>query len=106
MPRYSTHGGITDASDKPTGEAVLAATHGSVNLVEAIKAAWRLRYYGYHDWALAGGVDECRHGIAAGIHCARCDELLLNEAYKQVSSPNFVIVTNNGVATNRWQEAR
>lgn len=31
MPRYSTHGGTTDASDNPTGEAVLAATHSSAH---------------------------------------------------------------------------
>ena len=62
-------------------------------LQDVIKAAWRLRFYGYHDWALAGGVNNCPHGIGEGIHCARCDELLLRKTYERMTSPN-VKLTN------------
>lgn len=60
----------------------------NAQLQEVVKAAWRLRFYGYHDWAIAGGVDNCPHGIGSGIHCARCDELLLRKTYEQMTSPN------------------
>ncbi len=73
---------------KCDGSQPFAEAHGSANLSDVVKAAWRLRYYGYRDWTISGGIDECAHGIAKGIHCERCDELLLRKAYEQLSSPN------------------
>lgn len=53
-------------------------------LVELSKAAWRKLHYNYLDWAYAGGTNECRHGIAAGFHCERCDILLIDAAYSKI----------------------
>ena len=68
----------------------------NAQLQEVVKAAWRLRFYGYHDWAIAGGVDNCPHGIGSGIHCARCDELLLRKTYEQMTSPNEKLTGSAG----------
>lgn len=69
------------------GRALLACEVARLtNLVKAIPAAWRLRNFGYPDWQTAGGLNECRHGIAAGIPCERCDVVQLDEAYKEIQN--------------------
>lgn len=50
-------------------------------LVELSEAAWRSHNYTYYPWANAGGLNECRHGIAAGFACERCDLLLIQLTY-------------------------
>lgn len=55
---------------------------------EVIRAAWRTKYYDYQPWETAGGVGECEHGIAAGIHCRHCDDALLRHAYDQMTAKN------------------
>lgn len=55
-------------------------------LAEAVKAGWRLKYFAYSHWACSGGPDACRHGIAKGIPCERCDEhmvMTMNNALHQ-----------------------
>jgi phage FluMu protein Com len=65
-------------------------------LQDVIKAAWRLRFHSYHDWAMAGGVNNCPHGIGEGIQCARCDEMLLRKTYEQMTSPNEKALPQGG----------
>jgi len=78
---------MSDESKRDQSEP-FAEARGSANLADAVKAAWRLRYYKYYDWSLAGGPNDCAHGVAEGIHCERCDELLLRKTHDQLSSPN------------------
>lgn len=46
-------------------------------LERVVKAAYRLRFYAYIDWAKSGGLNQCGHGRAEGVHCPVCDEILL-----------------------------
>lgn len=48
--------------------------------VEGLHAAERLLGTVYTGWEMAGGPDECRHGIAKGIPCRSCDFDVLKAA--------------------------
>lgn len=71
-------------TDLKTTLELSAAMKEIERLKDTLRAAWRLRYYGYYEWSKASGLENCHHGICKGIECARCDELKLREIHSTI----------------------
>jgi hypothetical protein len=53
------------------------------DLKQTFEASERLRTHEYMAFGWAGGPKECDHGIAAGIHCRKCDQKMVDGAMPQ-----------------------
>ena len=61
-------------------KADLQAAHTLIaKMRKILEASDRLISYQYFGWQNAGGPNECKHGIAEGIYCKRCDKLIVQE---------------------------
>lgn len=80
MPHTAPHGATYQELD--AANAKLGAECDELRA--ALRAAWRLHLKAYHDWRICGGPNECKHGIAAGIPCERCDDETLRKAIHKI----------------------
>lgn len=68
---------LISVSSRTEGYALASVPNEPATLADyfknAFEASERWRSYDYMAWSLAGGPDECKHGVAKGIPCRNCD---------------------------------